>query len=74
MYKGKKMNEQIEKSFTYHPPTPAQAEYYVQIRGQAKEFAYTIENLCPNSREKSLALTNLDQVVMWANASIARNS
>lgn len=32
-----------------------------------------INNLCPESREKSLAVTNLEESVMWANASIARN-
>lgn len=29
--------------------------------------------LTPKSREQSTALTNLDQVVFWANAAIARN-
>jgi hypothetical protein len=33
-----------------------------------------IDNNCPDSREKSLAMTNLEQAVMWANAAIARNS
>lgn len=27
----------------------------------------------PNSREKSLAMTKLEECVMWANVSIARN-
>lgn len=27
----------------------------------------------PDSREKSLALTHLEDAVMWANAAIARN-
>jgi hypothetical protein len=39
----------------------------------AKMMATIIENTCPESREKSLAITNLEQAVMWANASIARN-
>jgi len=34
--------------------------------------AYINEN-CPDSREKSLAFTKLEEAVMWANASIARN-
>ncbi len=67
------MYDQIDKSFTYHPPTPEKAEHYVNIRGQAKDLAYTIANLCPASRERSLALTHLEEAVMWANASIARN-
>ena len=38
-----------------------------------KEFAYLLNDLCPDSREKSLAMTKLEECVMWANASIARN-
>lgn len=67
------MKEQIEKSFTYHAPKDGQPEKYVSIRDKAKEFAYLIDENCPDSREKSLAMTKLDEVVMWANASIARN-
>ena len=46
---------------------------YANIRDKAKDLAYLIEEFCPDSREKSLAITNLEQFVMWANASIARN-
>lgn len=65
--------DQIEKAFTYHPPKADQAERYVQIRDKAKEFALVIDDCVPDSREKSVAMTNLEQVVMWANAGIARN-
>lgn len=67
------MSEKIEKAFTYHAPKPGQPEIYGEIRQKAKEFAYTIEALCPDSREKSLAITKLEESVMWANASIARS-
>lgn len=63
----------IEKRFSYHAPKDTQPERYQGLRDLAKEFAYEIFVNCPESREKSLALTNLEQVVMWANASIARN-
>jgi hypothetical protein len=66
-------NALIENNFTYHPPIGNQQQRYVELREKAKELAYLIEALCPDSREKSLALTNLEQSVMWANASIARN-
>jgi hypothetical protein len=64
---------EIEKRFTYHPPKDGQPELYQAIRDMAKMMATIIENTCPESREKSLAITNLEQAVMWANASIARN-
>lgn len=67
------MNQQIENNFKYHAPKDGQPEKYQAIREKAKELAYLIDELCPNSREKSLAITNLEQSVMWANASIARN-
>lgn len=65
--------DQIEKAFTYHPPKPGQPEVYGEIRQEAKEFAFTLLALCPESRELSVALTHLEEVVMWANASIARS-
>ena len=63
----------IEKNFTYHKPDEDKAVRYLNIRNTAKDMAYVIENVCPESREKSLAFTKLEEAVMWANASIARN-
>lgn len=60
----------------YHSPKDGQAENMKkseQIRTKGKELAYLIDGICPNSREKSLAMTKLEESVMWANASIARN-
>jgi len=70
---GRVPNEQIESNFSYHSPKEGQMEKYYNIRTNAKELAYDIEELCPPSREKSLALTKLEEAVFWANASIARN-
>lgn len=67
------MPNSLENIYKYHAPKPGQPEKYEAIRNKAKELAYLIDDLCPNSREKSLAQTNLEQVSMWANASIARN-
>lgn len=67
------MNPVIENNFKYHAPKEGQPEKYTALREKAKEFAYLIDDLCPNSREKSIAMTNLEDAVMWANASIARN-
>lgn len=67
------MNNQIENNFMHHSPKEGQAEKYEAIREKAKELAYLIEDVCPNSREKSLAITKLEECSMWANASVARN-
>lgn len=66
-------NPMIEKNFSYHAPKNDQPQRYQSIRDDAKDMAKTIIESCPESRERSLALTNLEQAVMWANAAIARN-
>lgn len=64
---------QIDNIFTYHKPITDQASRYELLRKTARELAGTINLNCPESREKALALTNLQQAIMWANASIAIN-
>jgi hypothetical protein len=63
----------IENNFTYHAPRDGDPEKYVLIREKAKELALLLGNLCPDSRERSTALTHLETCVFWANASIARS-
>lgn len=65
-------NTTIENNFRYHAPKPGQPEKYEALRQKAKEMAYLIEDLCPCPRERALAMTNLEQSVMWANAGVAR--
>lgn len=65
--------EQIENIYTYHAPDEGQIIRYKNIREKAKELAILLDVNCPESREKSLAMTHLENAVMWANASIARN-
>ena len=66
-------HEQIERAFTYHKPKDDQPERYERIRNKAKMLAAYINEYCPDSRERSLAFTKVEETVMWANASIARN-
>ena len=63
----------VDRVFKYHAPFGDQAYRYEELRAAARVLAGKIEQMCPNSREKSLAFTNLQETVMWANASIAIN-
>lgn len=65
--------DRINKNFTYYSPNSEQITKYSQIRSNAKELAHLLDSVCPESREKSIAMTKLEEAVMWANASIARN-
>jgi len=66
-------NKTIENNFKYHAPKEGQPEKYVVIRELAKQFANAVQDIVPESREKSLAFTKIEEAVMWANAGIARN-
>lgn len=71
-FEEKPLSLDLERRFTYHKPTEEKAAKFPIIRDKAKELAYILEDLCPNGREKSLALTKLEEAVMWANAGISR--
>ena len=63
----------VQNTFTYHAPFGDQPARYQAIRSVAKDLATLIQTATPVSREQSVALTNLQQAVMWANAAIAIN-
>jgi len=64
--------EELANRFTHHPPQEGQPEVYELIRKIAFAYAVNINELVPDGREKTLALTKLEQVVFWSNAGIAR--
>jgi hypothetical protein len=66
-------SDELASRFTYHAPKGDQPQRYEKLRFNGRNLAEMIDELCPESREKSLAMTSLEQAIMWANASIARN-
>lgn len=64
---------ELEKRFTYHAPKPTQPERYAALRSKAKELAELIMETVPDSRERSTAITKIEEATFWANAGIARN-
>jgi hypothetical protein len=63
----------LKKLFTYHRPTPAQAERYTLLRAAALTYAETIAELTPPSAEQTLAIRRVHEASMQANAAIAVN-
>lgn len=60
---------------SFHPAKPGQAELYEENRKRALEYALWINEVAPDSREKSVAISALlDDVVFSVNAAIARHS
>jgi len=61
----------IENNFMHHAPTKEKIHQHETVRKECKALAYYINKL-PETREKSLALTKLEECMMWTNAAIAR--
>lgn len=70
---SERVSSQLGSTFRYHRPSGNQAERYERLRDEAGKLAHLIATNTPESREQSIALTKLEEVVMFANASIARN-
>lgn len=64
-------NELIER-FRHHPPSDsAVVSAHQTIRGVCQNAAVWMNVHLPESREKSLALTALQEAMMWGNAAVA---
>ena len=65
-------NASLEQIFMYYLPNSTQEERYVLLRAAGLSLAQDIARLA-RWREQSLALTSVQQAIMWANAAIAIN-
>lgn len=65
--------DDLETRFTYHAPTQPAIDFHADIRMRCLQLATHLDGLLPDSREKSLATTHLEEVMFWANAAIARH-
>jgi hypothetical protein len=60
-----------DKALSYHPLTAGRGDTHEALRTAAKAYAAVIDELCPPSREASLAFTAVQESLMWANAAVA---
>lgn len=64
----------LENRFRWHTPKDlATGEKHGIIRDKCFNLALIIIDTVPPGREQALALTHLEEVMMWGNAGIARN-
>ncbi len=67
-------NADLENRFKFHPANSSnKANAHENIRSSCLSLAKYINETVPEGREKSLAITHLEEVMMWSNAGIARN-
>lgn len=68
-------NQDLVHRFAFHPATTDEKRNeHTSVRTHCLELAQFINEKVPEGREKSLAITKLEEVMMWANAGIARNN
>lgn len=68
----KNFTAQVERNFVDYRVNDEQDKVMRDIRRGCKVLGELLDVACPNSREKSLALTKLEECMFWANAAIAR--
>lgn len=67
------MASEVIGRFEHYPPnSDAQIKLYKTVRRELGLVAEFIDVSCPDGREKSLAITKLEEAMFWANAAIAR--
>lgn len=71
-YKSIQNMSPVPDRFDYLIPTEEQLESINHIRKQFKTVRASLEN-CPASREKSLALTSLEEGLEWATKAVILN-
>jgi hypothetical protein len=64
--------DEIDKRFNTHKPDKAKGLAHNNVRLLVRSLARELNTLLPDGREASLVFTHLEEVMFWANASIAR--
>lgn len=68
-------SDDIANRFDYHPATSdGVRKSHEATRLACHDLATFINGICPDGREKSTAVTKVEEVMFWANAAIARNN
>ncbi len=67
--------EDIANRFAFHAATTAEKRGdHGTVRDSCLVLASLLNDLLPEGREKSTAITKLEEVMFWGNAALARNS
>lgn len=67
--------EDIENRFAFHAATTTEKrDEHTSVRQTCRRLADFLNETLPDGREKSTAVTKLEEVMFWANAAIARHN
>jgi hypothetical protein len=63
----------IDKSYAYHAPSIEGLKKINKLREAFSDLERLINDTCPTSRHKSVAITNLENAAMWAIKAVVFN-
>lgn len=63
----------IDKPYAYHKPSAEALKKITRLREAFSMTERMIDEFCPNSRQKSIAITNNEQTAMWAIKAVVFN-
>ena len=63
----------IDKPYAYHKPSDDGLDKINRLREHFSEGEKLIREVCPESRQKSIAITNNEQTAMWAIKAVVFN-
>lgn len=67
--------EDINNRFAFHAATTEEKRgAHTSVRQQCRQLADFLNDKLPEGREKSLAVTHLEEVMFWGNAALARQN
>jgi len=66
------LDSDLENRFVFHSPSIDKGAQHESVRSNCMGLAVFLNDVLPEGREKSLAITHLEEVMMWSNAAIAR--
>jgi len=65
----------LENRFKFHPTnTEEKQNAHTSVRTKCLKLALELNAVIPDGREKSLAITHLEEAMFWSNAGLARTS
>jgi hypothetical protein len=63
----------IDKQYAYHKPSSRGLEAITRLRELFSQVDRTIKEICPESRQRAVAITNNEQTAMWAIKAVVFN-
>lgn len=65
----------LDRRFNFHAATTAEKrDDHTSVRRNCRDLADVLNYTLPDGREKSLAITHLEEVMFWGNAALARDN